>query len=168
MRSPVANDVQLTKELQPSNRHIVMLAMTFFMGSMMALCVVLATLLYQEIRQEETDRLGAFSSPLILNRVPGHQGPAARLGDVVTYRGTRCAVQTTVVETATFYQPQVGRSIPGDTVTTQLMKGCGTPSLQIPMPEEVTTGPWTLRGVVRDTRSGELRYWTSEPFQVVP
>lgn len=162
------NNQALTTDLQPNNRNLVLVSVLCAIAALAVLCSVLAYLLWLDFQKEETDRLGAFSAPVILNRVPGQNGPAARMGEVVTYRGERCAVTTTVVETTVFYQATASRSIPGERFTSTLVSGCSSPTQQVAMPESVTAGTWALSGIVRDQRSGEVRYWTSQEFQVVP
>ncbi len=136
--------------------------------AVLALTAILAYMLFIELQGQQLDHLGAFDDTVILNRVPGLQGAAAKEGDVVTYRGTRCAAESTKIEQVIYYQPEPsGRAVVTPMVTLNLPAGCMTSTGQVPMPEEVEPGQWYLRGVVRDKRSGELRSWNSEIFQVV-
>lgn len=161
-------EVELTPELQPRNRRLLVAVGLTTLAAMTVLIIVNFVLLLSALKPDST-HLGPFTDPVILNRVPGVEGPAARRGEIISYRGERCAEKATTIETVTFFQPHEGRSIPADRVKSDLgMRGCFSIPQQVPMGNDVGPGEWALSGIVRDVKSGEVRYWTSQTFQVVP
>lgn len=115
--------------------------------------------------------LGDFPPPMVLNRVPGYQGPTAKLGEIVVLQQNRCVNRDTTISIQTFWvrQDEATGGVPSLNVIQQTaIRGCSTITLPIAMPERITTGRWHIQGIVRDVPSGDPRYWTSEIFVVVP
>jgi len=114
--------------------------------------------------------LGDFPTPRILNRVPGIAGSAAKLGEITVLQQDRCVNRATSLNIQTIWTPEIPGV--GDANTKPLnmnaMKGCSTITMALQMPEKVTPGRWFIQGIVRDEPSGDVRYWTSEIFVVVP
>ena len=138
---------------------------------LMCLNIVLAIRLLPEGDKYE-NALGDFPPPVVLNRVPGTTGPAARLGDITVVQQERCVNRTTKLRIQTIWTrepPTPGQSFPNaEPFRQNSMKGCATMTLALQMPEKVTPGSWYIQGVVQDEGSGDVKYWTSEILVVVP
>lgn len=114
--------------------------------------------------------LGNFPTPVILNRVPGQTGPAARLGDVTVLQQERCVNKTTKIIVQTIWTSSNSPvSVANqEQLKSNVMQGCATITMALQMPEKITPGVWLIQGIVRDEPSGDVRYWASEIFVVVP
>lgn len=113
--------------------------------------------------------LGDFPPPVIINKVPGIQGPAVKLGEVTVVRSDRCVNRDVQLTTTTIWVPDNAPFFQNsEQFRSPAMKGCATTTLALKMPEKVTAGKWFVNGVVRDDKSGDIKFWTSEVFVVVP
>lgn len=164
MTSPATKDT--IKSIARQNRVLLVIgAVGVF--SLLILNVFLAIRLLPE--KYET-ALGDFPSPMILNRIPGIDGSAVKLGEVTVVRTDRCVNRDTQLTTITIWTPESPtQSIPNsEQFKSPATKGCMTSTLALKMPDKITPGKWHIQGIVRDEPSGDVRYWTSEIFVVVP
>lgn len=135
-----------------------------------SLLILNIVLLIRLLPEKYEPALGDFPPPVALNRVPGHSGPAAKLGDIVVLQHTRCVNRNTrLTKTIAWTPERGGRSIPGlEPIIQNAMRGCSTITIALPMPENIVPGKWFIQGLVKDETSGEGRLWSSEVFVVVP
>lgn len=134
------------------------------------------------------DPLGEYPDQLVLSRVDGVRGPAARLSDGVLVVGTKCVNANVQVRGSAFWQSTTPPGVlvqAGSGVATR-RKGCVTENFLNPIPDLVraaanrTSRPvlrWVITGTetpVRDagasgrSREGIPRAWTTEEFELVP
>jgi hypothetical protein len=114
--------------------------------------------------------LGDFPQPIILNRIPGVTGPAAKQGEVTIVRSDRCVNRDVQLTTITIWTSEDSKlNTPNsEQFKSPAMKGCATTTLALKMPEKTSPGKWFIQGIVRDDKTGDVRYWNSEIFVVVP
>lgn len=155
------------QEIHSSTKLLMTCAAVGFISILALNIILLVRLLPNQDRYETA--LGDFSSPTILNRVPGVPGPAAKLAEIVVIQQERCVNRNTklVVQTIWTSSDSSISASNEEKLKSNLMKGCATTTLALQMPEKVTPGSWFIQGIVRDDISGDVRYWSSEIFVVV-
>ena len=154
-----------TKSLVLQNKVLIAVAAVGFV-SLLFLNIVL---LIKLIPEKYEPPLGDFPPPVVLNRIPGVEGPAVKIGEVTVVRSDRCVNRDAQITTITIWTPEAATPIPNsERFNSPAMKGCATTTLALKMPEGISPGKWFIQGVVRDDKSGDVKYWTSEIFVVVP
>lgn len=140
--------------------------------AIISLTALSLTLIIRLLPEQYETALGDYPEPAVLNRVPGIEGPAAHLGEVLVLRGDRCVNRATQTITTTLWtwqgEPPAPSGNTADSIKAPASKGCMSGTLTLKMPESIMPGTWAITGIVRDVPSGDVRYWTSEHFQVVP
>lgn len=117
--------------------------------------------------------LGEYSNPArILNRLPGIEGPALHVGDVLKVAWCRCtneAVMVTVVQhfESVDQTPEVKVSLAASTQVRN--PGCESSVLAVSLPEGVTTGRWVFRvqEIATEDSKTQIEAAISESFLVV-
>ena len=127
--------------------------------------------------------LGDYPVQRVVDRVPGIEGPAVKVGDALTVEATKCAHVAVRVRGSSFWQSV---DIPGTFVSagggvSDRSAGCLKRTFQNPLPPaveqaaKVKDGPhrWVIAGTETPIRpdgkrEGIPRAWSTEEFQVVP
>lgn len=157
-------------QIQKVNRVMAVVAVACSV-SLLVLTIVLVVRLLPD--KYET-ALGDYPAPSVLNRVDGIPGPSAHLGEVLVLKGDRCVNRNTKTETTTVWVyagpppvPSPSSIYNSEVVRGPTSKGCMTATYNLQMPARVIVGLWTVRGIVSDVPSGDVRYWQSEEFLIV-
>lgn len=122
---------------------------------------------------ERTGVLGDYTEAKIRTTVTGVAGPAVEERGLVVVEQTRCvnAKEIIQVEVSVGFRrtDEMARTVPYYTNALQTRApGCNLTSTNYVLPPEVVPGIWRIEGISRALNTGELRYWSSEEFRVIP
>jgi hypothetical protein len=145
-------------------------AFTFLLVSI-GLLVVSVVLYYSKT---DYDVLGEYSTGMVLTSLPGFESPSVMERDTVYVRVKRCvhhdeSISVEVSDGFVRVDEPVPTTIPNLRREPQVRPaGCNVSTIPYPLPAGVTPGLWRIEGIERSTDSGEVRYWATEVFEVLP
>lgn len=172
---------EATIPAKPREKH--WLLATSLIATSVALIIISIAVIVALHQPAPWNPLGDYPDQTVLSRVPGHKGPAIKVGGVLSVKGTKCAKEAVTVRGASFYQSVdvPGTFVPNGAGIALRVQGCTTKTFSNPLPEAVLATAdnpfgahmWIITGTetpVRDDGKGEgiARIWKSEPFEVIP
>ena len=168
---------------EPRHRQGHWLLATSLITTSIALIIISAAVILAVSRPAPWNPLGDYPEQKVNSRVPGHEGPAIRVGEKLSVTGTKCARIDVTVRGGSFWQSV---DVPGTFISAgsgigQRPAKCVTRTFSNPLPlaVEATAGQingphqWILTGTETPVRpdgrnEGVPRVWKTEPFEVLP
>lgn len=152
------------------------IAFVFFIMSIVLLISSFA--FYKFAPEPYLPLLGEYESPRRILSRSSVEGPSVIERGMISYVGNYCTFGKETIQVKvyiTFRSITTDGSIPRQVSAGNYGKsearapgGCFTPDIFIVVPETIMPGKWEIVGVEIADKSGELRTWYTESFQVLP
>lgn len=127
-----------------------------------------------KLAPEEDQVLGPYSEAKVLSTVAGAEAPAVLEAGDLSIGQDRCVHADELIQvevTIAFRRLDEGEPevVPFlERANQTRAPGCNFAIFTVPLPSAVKPGMWRLEGISRVLSTSEIRYWSSEPFAVVP